>query len=221
MLDLVGNPEDRFSQNEANLFPYASTYCMRGSRKFSQGGGDHLQTRGGPTNLPLQKKKKNICRKIEGGSGPPIPPLDLPMYCTWLLSEMPEINRCLHCLISIYTRFCPTSYSTSIIGRKLPRIESLIGVKSCENGSYSDIYLSLVLRKPVFGVSDQVRHKAGCTATIDGYMLEISGLESFCLPPIPGYYQYFWGVNVSCSRKQTHRPGRGSNPGLPIRNPTL
>ena len=21
-------------------------------------------------------------------------------------------------------------------------------------------------------------------------------------PPIPGYYQYFWGVNVSCSRKQ-------------------
>ena len=35
-------------------------------------------------------------------------------------------------------------------------------------------------------------------------------------PPIPGYYQYFWGVNVSCSKKQTHRPGRGSNPGLPI-----
>ena len=26
-------------------------------------------------------------------------------------------------------------------------------------------------------------------------------------PPIPGYYQYFWGVNVSCSRKQhTDRP---------------
>ena len=28
--------------------------------------------------------------------------------------------------------------------------------------------LSLVLRKPVFGVSDQVRHKPGCTATEDG-----------------------------------------------------
>ena len=40
-------------------------------------------------------------------------------------------------------------------------------------------------------------------------------------PHIPGYYQYFWGVNVSCSRKQTHRPGRGSNPGLPTRSPTL
>ena len=21
-------------------------------------------------------------------------------------------------------------------------------------------------------------------------------------PPLPGYYQYFWGVNFSCSRKQ-------------------
>ena len=29
-------------------------------------------------------------------------------------------------------------------------------------------YMSLVLRKPVFGVSDQVRHKLGCTATEDG-----------------------------------------------------
>ena len=29
-------------------------------------------------------------------------------------------------------------------------------------------YLSLVLRKPVFGVSDQVSHKRGCTATEDG-----------------------------------------------------
>ena len=28
--------------------------------------------------------------------------------------------------------------------------------------------MSLVVRKPVFGVSDQVRHKSGCTATEDG-----------------------------------------------------
>ena len=33
-------------------------------------------------------------------------------------------------------------------------------------------YLSLVVRKPVFGVSDQVRHKLGCTTTEDGYRLE-------------------------------------------------
>ena len=29
-------------------------------------------------------------------------------------------------------------------------------------------HLSLVVRKPVFGVSNQVRHKPGCTATEDG-----------------------------------------------------
>ena len=28
--------------------------------------------------------------------------------------------------------------------------------------------MSLFVRKPVFGVSDQVRHKPGCTATEDG-----------------------------------------------------
>ena len=30
------------------------------------------------------------------------------------------------------------------------------------------LYLSLVVRKPVFGGSDQVRHKSGCAATEDG-----------------------------------------------------
>ena len=29
-------------------------------------------------------------------------------------------------------------------------------------------YLSLVVRKPVLGVSDQVQHKLGCTVTEDG-----------------------------------------------------
>ena len=38
--------------------------------------------------------------------------------------------------------------------------------------------LSLVVRKPVFGVSDQVRHKPGCTASEDDKKLEISDLES-------------------------------------------
>ena len=36
--------------------------------------------------------------------------------------------------------------------------------------------MSLVVRKPVFGVSDQVPHKPGCTATEDGWRLEISYL---------------------------------------------
>ena len=30
------------------------------------------------------------------------------------------------------------------------------------------LHMGLVVRKPVFGVSDQVRHKLGCTATEDG-----------------------------------------------------
>ena len=33
------------------------------------------------------------------------------------------------------------------------------------------------MRKPVFRVSDQVRHKPDCTVTEDGYRLEISYLE--------------------------------------------
>ena len=45
----------------------------------------------------------------------------------------------------------------------------------------SDVYLkymSLVVRKPVFGVSEQVGHKPGCSATEDGSRLEISDLSS-------------------------------------------
>ena len=38
------------------------------------------------------------------------------------------------------------------------------------------VHMSLVVRKPVFGVFDQVRHKPGCTATEDGKRLEISDL---------------------------------------------
>ena len=40
------------------------------------------------------------------------------------------------------------------------------------------LYLSLVVRKPVFGVSDRVRHKPGCIVTEDEERLEISDLES-------------------------------------------
>ena len=44
-------------------------------------------------------------------------------------------------------------------------------------GAVSDAdYMSRVMRKHVFGVSDQVRHKLNCTATEDGYMLEVEGV---------------------------------------------
>ena len=38
--------------------------------------------------------------------------------------------------------------------------------------------MSHVVRKPVFGVPDQVQHKPGCTTTEDGWRLEISYLGS-------------------------------------------
>ena len=38
--------------------------------------------------------------------------------------------------------------------------------------------MSLVVRKTVFRVSDQVKHKPDCTAKEDGYRLEISYLGS-------------------------------------------
>ena len=45
-------------------------------------------------------------------------------------------------------------------------------------GGNQDYHMSLVVRKPVFGVSDQVRHKLGCAVTEYGLRLEISYLES-------------------------------------------
>ena len=47
------------------------------------------------------------------------------------------------------------------------------------NGREDEVYnyMSLVVRKPVFEVSDQVRHKPACTATEDGERLEISDLD--------------------------------------------
>ena len=39
-------------------------------------------------------------------------------------------------------------------------------------------YMSRIMRKPVFWVSDQIRHKPGCTATEDGLRFEILDLES-------------------------------------------
>ena len=42
--------------------------------------------------------------------------------------------------------------------------------------SLSARYLSLVVRKPIFVVSDPVTHKPGCTATEDSKRLEISYL---------------------------------------------
>ena len=36
---------------------------------------------------------------------------------------------------------------------------------------------------------------------------------------LPGYYQYFWGVNMSCSRTQHGDPSSAGTPDLWIRSP--
>ena len=41
----------------------------------------------------------------------------------------------------------------------------------------------IVTRKPVFGFSNQVRHKPGCTATEDGWSLKFFNLESRGIVP--------------------------------------
>ena len=40
-------------------------------------------------------------------------------------------------------------------------------------------------------------------------------------PPLPGYYQYFWEVNVSCSRTQQGDLSEDRTPDLSLRSPTL
>ena len=40
------------------------------------------------------------------------------------------------------------------------------------------LHLSLVVRKPVFGVWDQIRNKPDCTTTEDGSRLLISDLKN-------------------------------------------
>ena len=49
----------------------------------------------------------------------------------------------------------------------------------CARGpSIARLHQNRVTRNPVFGVTDQVRHKPGCTATEDGQRLEFSDLGS-------------------------------------------
>ena len=66
--------------------------------------------------------------------------------------------------VSVYRTIGPTLVSCSSQIRK-----KFILLMNVEMVSYSKrSYLSLVLRKPVFGVFDQVRYKPGCTTTQDG-----------------------------------------------------
>ena len=54
------------------------------------------------------------------------------------------------------------------------------------NLSVQDSHLSRDARKPVFWVSDHVRHRPGCTVTEDGQMLENLDLERKRIVSYPG-----------------------------------
>ena len=70
----------------ANLMgSYGPKFLMHGSRKFSKGrgGGDPASDRGGLDTdnvLPFQNSYPGKSRAGEGGSGPPVPPLDQCMF---------------------------------------------------------------------------------------------------------------------------------------------
>ena len=49
---------------------------------------------------------------------------------------------------------------------KVNRVSSYFP-KGGHSATITELNMSLVVRKPVFGVSDQVRHNPGCTATED------------------------------------------------------
>ena len=93
---------------------------------------------------------------------------------TLILEE--QSDQCLH-LLHLFVAF------TSLFGSKSDRNATnfedvLIFWKIMLPLTMRFPNMSLVVRKPVFGVSDQVPHKPGCTATKDGQRLEILDLGS-------------------------------------------
>ena len=65
-----------------------------------------------------------------------------------------------------------------IIKRRLIRDCFSLLRKSLSTKLTSFLAVSLVVRKPVFEVSDLIRHKPVCTTTEDSYRLETSDLET-------------------------------------------
>ena len=71
-----------------------------------------------------------------------------------------------------YLSFCSLCYAMEYVYCVNFMLNDFTTLTSCMNNildellTYNDF--SLVVRNPVFGVSDQVRHKPGCTATEDG-----------------------------------------------------
>ena len=63
---------------------------------------------------------------------------------------------------------CFVLYSAKISGERLQDHWSSGFIAYSKAGFENTAHMSLIIRKPVFRVSDQVSHKPGCTATEDG-----------------------------------------------------
>ena len=88
---------------------------------------------------------------------------------SFAMTRMSEVNttRNSNCVTqNIYkdgldSMFVPAHF----IGLECPKVK--VHFSNVDLPRVSAVNLSLVLRKPVFGVSDQVRHKPGCQTTED------------------------------------------------------
>ena len=91
-----------------------------------------------------------------------------------LLLLLTRLAICSLCILTIcYFSYFPLwfrgagfgSLIASGPGLRIPFAFMITYIAESEEGQYKR---SLVVRKPVFGVSDQVKHKLGCTVTEDG-----------------------------------------------------
>ena len=80
---------------------------------------------------------------------------------------------CCHLLSNTFIVFCHIFEAIDLLCMTFRHANKSVHCKPTDT-----LKLSLVVRKPVFGDSDLVRHKPGCATTEDGYRLEISDLES-------------------------------------------
>ena len=111
-----------------------------------------------PTGLGTAKNKlKTAVSKVKVGNG------NKAVNCCCLLIHYIVVVK----VQEFYFPFCVISFNLSLIMEdRYSREEAHFTFD--DEQSLLNYYLSLVVRKPVFGVSDQVPHKPGCTVTEGG-----------------------------------------------------
>ena len=136
------------------------------------------------------------------------------------MPEIAELRDSLKLFVTILPLICRAvprnqAHLWSGAGRKTPLLPSC----SCNPcvPSTSSRQMSLVARKPVFGVSDQVRHKPGCTTTEDGWRLEISDLGSIRVAKTKTLINFAVTAKLICVFVFAYAKSRFSNDAAQIR----